>query len=56
MLLLGSGEGKTFSRAGEREEREREGEGRGLTTITTSKGTSIMTPGRREAKQRKQSS
>jgi len=54
MLLLGSGEGKTFSRAGEREERE--GEGRGLTTITTSKGTSIMTPGRREAKQRKQSS
>jgi hypothetical protein len=25
MLLLGSGEGKTFSRAREREEREREG-------------------------------
>jgi hypothetical protein len=33
MLLLGSGEGKTFSRAGEREETEREGKegGRGVT-------------------------
>lgn len=52
MLLLGSGEGKTFSRAREREgkRKRREVVTTTTTTITTSKGPSyIMTPGRKQS-------
>jgi hypothetical protein len=46
------GKEKRFLGAGRgRKEKEK---GRGLTTITTSKGTSIMTPGRSKATQAKQ--